>query len=485
MQRAIENVTAAEEDFFTADDNDQKIIYIPVDELHPHPDNPRKNIGDVTELAESIKKQGLLQNLTVVPGYKDADGEYHREEYTVLIGHRRLSAAKLAGLDELPCAVCEMDKKTQLSVMLLENMQRCDLTIYEQAKSFQQLQFDFSMSVKDISELSGFSESTIRHRIKLLDLDEDMFRQSQKYNPTISDYIELEKIEYPDLKNMALEKIGTPDFKYRVADCINKSKTRKARTEWEKVAESVATKLEKSPTEYGSEATHIRVKHFYTSCTMSSNDKEQIGMLVSEYVEDKGKTLYFYIDHWNSLYFYVEKDKEEMEEVYKNKLERENQDALIKALSEKFKIARSTRLQFVEKYTGKIEDLKIILPFLLSYYEGFDLEEEKIFPLLSLPVSDIDYEEDEDDELYIPFMSDVMSLIESHPQKVALAAFVSTYDTDTMKSYDYRGNFMKNKELEKYYEMLELIGYVISEEEKQLLDGTHAIYQKAHGTLAE
>lgn len=101
------------------------ITNIDVTKLKEHPDNPRKNIGDVTELAESIKARGILQNLTVVPAENGM--------YTVIIGHRRLAAAKQAGLTEVPCAVVDMDYKTQLSTMLLENMQRSDLTVYEQA----------------------------------------------------------------------------------------------------------------------------------------------------------------------------------------------------------------------------------------------------------------------------------------------------------------------------------------------------------------
>ena len=66
----------------------QKIEYIHISRLHPHPDNPRKELGDLTELAASIEAKGVLQNLTVVP---DNDGGYR-----IIIGHRRHAAAKLA-----------------------------------------------------------------------------------------------------------------------------------------------------------------------------------------------------------------------------------------------------------------------------------------------------------------------------------------------------------------------------------------------------
>ena len=101
-------------------------------QLKPHPKNPRKDVGDVTELAESIKANGIFQPLTVLSG-DCIDG------YTVVIGHRRLAAAKLAGLKKVPCNVAEMTEQEQISTMLLENMQRNDLTVYEQAQGFQMM----------------------------------------------------------------------------------------------------------------------------------------------------------------------------------------------------------------------------------------------------------------------------------------------------------------------------------------------------------
>ena len=133
----------------------QMLQMIPIDKLFPHPDNPRKNLGDLTELAESIKASGVMQNLTVVPLIGE-NGEPVEDAYTVIIGHRRLSAAKLAGLTELPCVVCEMSHKEQIATMLLENMQRSDLTVYEQAQGFQMM-LDLGESVTGISEKTVFS----------------------------------------------------------------------------------------------------------------------------------------------------------------------------------------------------------------------------------------------------------------------------------------------------------------------------------------
>ncbi len=178
---------------------------LPIEYLHPHPDNPRKGIGDITELAESIKKNGVLQNLTVVSN----DDSW--KNFTVIIGHRRLAAAKLAGLTELPCVVVEMDDKQQMSTMLTENMQRTDLTLYEQAQGFQML-IDLGDSISDVVKKTGFSESTVRRRLKLAELDEKAFRESQTRQPTLEDYEKLNAINNIDKRNELLSQIGTKNF---------------------------------------------------------------------------------------------------------------------------------------------------------------------------------------------------------------------------------------------------------------------------------
>lgn len=106
-----------------------QIIYLPVEQLYPHPDNPRRELGDLTELSDSIKANGIYQNLTVVPRHIDDKGEKMGSGYTVIIGHRRLAAAKQAGLKEVPCVIAEMTEQEQVQTMLLENMQRSDLKI--------------------------------------------------------------------------------------------------------------------------------------------------------------------------------------------------------------------------------------------------------------------------------------------------------------------------------------------------------------------
>ena len=128
-----------------------ELQYIEVSKIFPHPDNPRKNLGDIQELSDSIKANGVLQNLTVVP--------MSNGQYTVVIGHRRLAAAKKAGLSVVPCVAMEMTPQEQVRTMLMENIQRSDLTVYEQAQGFQMM-LDMGETVESIAKDCGFSQST-------------------------------------------------------------------------------------------------------------------------------------------------------------------------------------------------------------------------------------------------------------------------------------------------------------------------------------
>lgn len=166
----------------------------------PHPNNPRRDLGDLTELTDSIKKNGVMQNLTVVPGPEDGG-------YTVLIGHRRLAAALAAGLEKVPCRVAEgLSEKEQLGIMLEENMQRTDLTIVEQAKGFQMM-LDLGETIKTVAEKTGFSETTVRHRVELAKIPEEQIDNAiNKKQITIHDLFELEKIKDPEKRKDILDR---------------------------------------------------------------------------------------------------------------------------------------------------------------------------------------------------------------------------------------------------------------------------------------
>lgn len=175
---------------------EEKVItYIEAGHIRPHPENPRKNLGDLSELVESIKKNGVLQNLTVIP----VEGE--PGEYMTLIGHRRYAAGTQAGVEKFPCQIAEnLTPREQVSIMLEENMQRNDLTIWEQANGFQMM-LDLGETEDSIAEKTGFSKTTVRHRLNIAKLNQKVLQEKEKdecFQLSLKDLYELEKI--PDVK---------------------------------------------------------------------------------------------------------------------------------------------------------------------------------------------------------------------------------------------------------------------------------------------
>lgn len=188
------------------------IIDINVKNLIPNPNNPRKDVGDVTELADSIKEQGLQQALVVTP-----DHEEHGERlFRVVIGHRRLAACKLAGLESVPCIVREMDARTERELMLVENCQRSDLTPLEEADGYQGL-LDLGAGVGELASKTGRSESFVRGRLRIARIPADVRSGSEAFAQlSLSQLDDLAEFEaYPDMMAELASMAGTKNWDWK------------------------------------------------------------------------------------------------------------------------------------------------------------------------------------------------------------------------------------------------------------------------------
>lgn len=194
---------------------------IEISKLRVHPKNVRKTYTNIDELADSMKTQGILQNLTVVKNPEEEG------TYWVVIGNRRLTAAIKAGLKTAPCQIVEMDEKDQAATMLLENMQRSDLTIYEQAQGIQMV-LDLGETEDSLAEKTGFSKSTIRHRSNIAKLDQKVLQEKEQdegFQLTLKDLYELEKI--PDIKTrdkILKEASDSNNLASRARSCVEERK---------------------------------------------------------------------------------------------------------------------------------------------------------------------------------------------------------------------------------------------------------------------
>lgn len=435
---------------------ENKIVNIEIDRLLPHPQNPRKNLGDLSELAESIKKNGILQNLTVVKADED--------KYTVIIGHRRCAAAKLAGLTELPCVVADMDEAKQIETMLCENVQRSELTYVEQAEGFQLL-LDMGFSVADVSEKTGFSESTVRRRTSLISmgLDRDKLVKSQSRNISLEDYAKLQNIEDEKERNELLDVLGTNNFNNKYAMAIDRQKKKKELDEIEEVLEEFAEKSEQEPNYWSRDSEYSFVKRFY--------NKSEI---TADYSEDER---YFYYRGDYSVSLYKKKSKEERSAEEEKRLKSEERYAKVKEFRIKAKeISKrmyDLRVDFLQNYVGKSSDMEIMTKAIIedvvvenNNYWNFDC-----FDLMTA----IGIVIDEDNECL-----NFENIFERFPRRVLLAYTLAVLsDKDTLSHidiYSFEKPYNPSVKLNRIYSLLCKLGYEMSDEEKQLRDGTHSIY---------
>ncbi len=200
----------------------EEMKMIAAEKLHPNPDNPRRNLGGLTELADSIRAKGVLQNLAVVP-LEDKPGEY-----TIIMGHRRHAAAVQAGLKELPCRVMEkLERSDQVAAMLAENLHRSNLTPYEEGQGFQ-LMLDLGETEATICEKTGFGKTTVRHRVNISKLDQEKLKVRQddpSFQLSLTDLVALEKVPDISRRNEILEKAeDSRDLAYKAQCAANEIK---------------------------------------------------------------------------------------------------------------------------------------------------------------------------------------------------------------------------------------------------------------------
>lgn len=145
-------------------DDSEKIHKIKITEIEPNKNQPRRtfNSESIDELAESIKKYGVIQPIIV--SKKD-------NYYEIIAGERRWRASKKAGLAEMPCIIRESEEKENKEVALIENIQREDLNPIEKAKSFRTLMDEYGMTQAELAETLGISRSSLANTVRLLNLD--------------------------------------------------------------------------------------------------------------------------------------------------------------------------------------------------------------------------------------------------------------------------------------------------------------------------
>ena len=154
-----------------------RVIFLSVKSIRPNPSQPRRIFSQdaLSELADSIRQHGVLQPLSV----RRIQGGYE-----LIAGERRLRAAQLAGLGEVPCLVMQMDDKESGLAAMIENLQRQDLDFVEEAQGIAALMRTQNLSQEQAARLLGKSQSAVANKLRLLRLEEPVVDALHRYGLT-------------------------------------------------------------------------------------------------------------------------------------------------------------------------------------------------------------------------------------------------------------------------------------------------------------
>jgi ParB family transcriptional regulator, chromosome partitioning protein len=168
---------------------------IPIDKIRPNPEQPRKALGDLRELSDSIKEKGVLEPLLVrfVP---------REDAYYIISGERRYHAARAAGLLELPCIEKIADDAETLELALIENLQRKDLTPFEEAEGLYRLTEQFAYTHEDIARKIAKARSSVTETLSLRNIREPIRRRCIEHR-IVSKSLLLQIARQPNEKKMA------------------------------------------------------------------------------------------------------------------------------------------------------------------------------------------------------------------------------------------------------------------------------------------
>lgn len=429
------------------------IVYINREHLHPHPDNPRKDLGALDELRESIRENGIMQNLTVIP----QRGLVDSGEYTILIGHRRFAASE-GILDELPCVVVDdLTDREQVGIMLCENLQRNDLTYYEQAQGFQMM-MDLGDSVDEISEKTGFSKSTVKHRLEIAKLSKSTIERDRSWQLTISDLIELEKVDNVKERNRILkEAFDSSNLRNRIRQymrdkCIRNNLS--ALLNWIK-----PYKIKELPANvsywssgyenvYDTEISEANPKNF---------SKEKVTAIAEKYKNLGYKNTYGHFYLLNK----VDKEKKKKTEAEKREEAKLNEKKMINKVHEAACQAYYTFIKDLDSMVGitisdiwdKLFEIKATLD---SYYIAADLipdaKERKAFYSETLPGW--------------PASMQMLFILTANMTGMEILDWSGTIQKDTLRYHDYMIN------------LLEKFGFNLPDDiDETIIDGTSELYK--------
>ncbi len=188
-------------------------LELPVEKIAANPQQPRHDFaeGELKDLADSIKKHGVIQPLVVT--------KIAPEQYELIAGERRLKAARMAGLSNVPVIIREKEgEREKLELALIENIQRKDLNVIEEARAYKKLSEEFDLTQEDISERVGKSRSAVANKMRLLGLPVDIQRSLIEGKITEGHARSILAVENPEKQRALFEMILKNNLTVRQAE---------------------------------------------------------------------------------------------------------------------------------------------------------------------------------------------------------------------------------------------------------------------------
>lgn len=178
----------------------RQIMELPISSIRPNPYQPRKIFDPqaLDDLSHSIARLGVLQPLSV---------RHTPTGWELIAGERRLRAAELAGLTTVPCLSVDADEETSSLLALVENLQRSDLDVWEEAAALRQLIVEFHLSQEDAGRRVGISQSAVANKLRLLKLPQDIIASLRQAGLTERHARALLRLSDPEQQRAALAHI--------------------------------------------------------------------------------------------------------------------------------------------------------------------------------------------------------------------------------------------------------------------------------------
>lgn len=446
----------------------KEITYIAAKNIRPHPENPRKSLGDLSELEESIRKNGILQNLTIIP----VEGE--PGEYMTLIGHRRHAAGMQAGVTEFPCQIVEgLTKREQVALMLEENMQRNDLTICEQANGFQMM-LDLGDTEEQIAEKTGFSKTTVRHRLNIAKLNQKVLQDKEKdecFQLSLKDLYELEKIPDVKTRNKILkEAINSNNLAQKARNAAKEIKRKEHEKAYIKLCKAEGVKPAPKGAEYEQyDGKWEKVKEF----DLDKDVKDKLGCKTQAAKENL-----FYVV-WGSDFTIIKKKGKEKKKLSENELQKKARDKRkrqIKAMQKEMSAERTdfVKLAIEKKFKPENEKPEVVMERLFGVMVqcGSWINEQVMVKFFTGETSL--YNKTDEEKAAYEKQRDAIGLL----YKMMIYASSGVADKD-LAEWDADYYTSNGKVVMTLDEILALFGFSYSKEEYyKLAEGSHDLYKE-------